>query len=189
MANIDAPRGFRPIGNGAGGTAPRVTLYVRALTGILYEGAPLVKNTSNLAEFDGVTDASATDSQETHDRIVIGVCAHYVAAADTDVYIYDDPAQEFLVQGDSAVGAPFEAVSKYCSLLNMATGNTTSGHSKCEIDSSEITQTRDEFDIVQIKRLYNEPDNDQDAVNAKWVVTSASTCHILGLNSGTRMGT
>lgn len=168
MANIDWPSGLRPIGNGKGGTAPRITKYTRSSTGVLYEGTPLYL----------AATGPATAAQTTMDPAVLGACAHYVASSDTEVYVYDDPDQEYLIQGDSAVATPISVIGQYCNPLNPTTGNATTLQSKCELDTSEVTSAQADGDIFQIVRLWNEDSNDQDAANAKWVVKIAETSHV-----------
>jgi hypothetical protein len=177
MANIDWPSGLRPINNGKAGTAPRIRKYTRSSTGVLYEGAPL-----HMAD-----TGPACSAQTTADPVVLGACAHYVAATETEVYIYDDPDQEYLIQGDSAVTTPLSVIGQYCNPLNPTTGNGTTLQSKCELDTSGITPTQADGDIFQIVRLWDDPDNDQDAVNAKWVVKITPASHVF--TSGGTVGT
>jgi hypothetical protein len=112
------------------------------------------------------------------DPAVLGACAAYVGSSDTEVFVYDDPDQEYEIQGDSAVATPISAIGQYCNPLNPTTGNTTTLQSKCELDTSEITSVQADGDIFQIVRLVADEDNDQDAANAKWIVKIAETSHV-----------
>lgn len=173
MANIDWPAGLRPVSNGKAGTAPRITKYTRSSTGALYEGAPCY-----LAE-----TGPAVAAQTTMDPNVLGVIAAYCGASETEVFVYDDPEQEFEIQGDTAVTTPISVIGHVCNPLNPTTGNATTLQSKCELDISEATTTRADGDILQIVRLVDEESNDQDAANAKWIVKFYEPAHIFGGNT------
>jgi hypothetical protein len=177
MANVDSPLGLRPIGNGVAGTAPRITEYIRSGTAVIYEGALLVKNADGVDVYNGTTAAQAYN--------VIGVAAHYAAASETHVLVYDDPAQEFLIQGDSAVATPLMVIGWYGN-LTAVTGNGTTLQSKSELDTSELTSTYAAFDVCQVRRRWDAQDNDQDAANAKWVVKITDKAHALA-NTSTRV--
>jgi len=166
--------GLRPIGNGVGGTAPQITHYTRSNTAVLYEGAILVRAADGPAVYNGTTAAHAYN--------VVGVCAAYCAADETQVIVYDDPQQEFLVQGDDAIADPIDAIGKMAP-VSPFTGNTTTLQSKTEMTSAGITVTYAAFDCLQIRRIWNGEDNDQDAANAKWVVKFTPTAHILAQSS------
>ena len=177
MANVDAPLGLRPVGNGVAGSAPRITAYTRSGTSVIYEGAMLVLLESGPAVFNGTTAAHAYN--------VIGVAAAYCGASQTEVLVYDDPEQEFLIQGDSAVSTPALAPGRYAN-LTAVTGNATTLQSKSELDTSELTSTYAAFDVCQIRRPWNAQDNDQDAANAKWVVKITDKAHMFA-NTSTRI--
>jgi len=177
MANVDAPLGLRPVGNGVAGSAPRITAYTRSGTSVIYEGAMLVLLESGPAAFNGTTAAHAYN--------VIGVAAAYCGASQTEVLVYDDPEQEFLIQGDSAVSTPALAPGRYAN-LTAVTGNATTLQSKSELDTSELTSTYAAFDVCQIRRPWNAQDNDQDAANAKWVVKITDKAHMFA-NTSTRI--
>lgn len=168
MANIDWPAGLRPVNNGKAGTAPRIRKYTRSSTGVIYEGAPVYL----------AATGPDTAAQTTMDPAVLGACAAYVGSSDTEVFVYDDPDQEYEIQGDSAVATPIGVIGNYCNPLNPTTGNATTLQSKCELDTSEATSVQADGDIFQIVRLVDEQDNDQDAANAKWIVKIAEASHV-----------
>lgn len=168
MANTDWPSGLRPISNGKAGTAPRMRPYTRSSTGIIYEGAPVYL----------AATGPAVAAQTTADPAMLGAAAHYAAADETEIFVYDDPDQEYLIQGDTAVGTPISAIGNYCNPLNPTTGNATTLQSKCELDVSEVTSVQADGDIFQVVRLWNGEDNDQDAVNAVWVVKISEASHM-----------
>lgn len=167
MANTNWPSGLRPISNGIAGTAPRMRPYTRSSTGVIYEGAPVYL----------AATGPAVAAQTTADPAMLGAAAHYAAASDTEIFVYDDPSQEYLIQGDSAVATPIGVIGSYCNPLNPTTGNGTTLQSKCELDTSEATSVQADGDIFQIVRLWNGDDNDQDAADAKWVVKISEASH------------
>lgn len=177
MANVNSPLGLRAVDNGIGGAAPRITQYVRTGTSVIYEGAIVVLLESGPAAYNGTTAAHAYN--------VIGVAAHYCAADQTDVLVYDDPDQEFMIQGDSAVAAPLLAPGRYAN-LTVVTGDTTLLQSKSELDTSELTSTYAAFDVCQVRRPVNAQDNDQDAADAKWIVKITDKAHAFS-NTSTRI--
>ena len=175
MANIDSPMGLRAIGNGTGGTAPRLTKYVRTTTtAVIYEGSP-VQAPADLQMMTAATGA-------TDDPGFVGVASHYVAIGETDVYVYDDPEQEFLIQGDDAVTTPVGDVGMYANVINGNAGSATTLQSTCELDTSTSSLTDADGSFLQIMRLWHAEDNDQDAANAKWVVKFQNRAHIFGSN-------
>lgn len=182
MANIDAPLGLRPIGNGIAGTAPRITKYVRSTTGAIGEGAIMTLDDSG-----PIINVATTHDDLSPGGNVCGVLAHYVAAADTEMFIYDDPKQEFLVQGDTAVTTPISALGQYYTVVNGITHNATTLQSKIELDTSSVTATAAAGDILQVRRLVNEDANDQDAANADWIVVIRPSAHVWGSSVGTRL--
>ena len=182
MANTDSAMGFRAIDNGIAGSSPRITRYVRSTTGAIGEGAMMTLDDSGPIVSVGTTHDDLSPGGN-----FLGALAAYVGADDTEMWIYDDPKQEYLVQGDSAVATPISALGKYCSCLNLTTHNATTLQSKAELDSSELTATAAAGDIVQVRRLWDAEDNDQDAANAKWVVVIRPTSHVWGASVGTRL--
>ena len=134
MGNIDAPRGFRAVKNEAG-TAPRLTPYEAADSINIFDGEILALSTGGQAV--SYTDTLAIEGQ------LIGVAAHFVAAAETDdrtVMVYDDPMQEYAVQAD---GADITALTDYrfklFDVTSPKTGNTTLLTSTSELDASSAS--------------------------------------------------
>lgn len=169
MANVNSPFGLRPVGNGVAGTAPRITKYTRSTTGAIGEGA--------VVHLAATGPAVAADN--TMDPGVIGVTAHFVGTNDTEVYVYDDPNQEFIVQGDSAVTTPISIIGLYGQLVDATTYNATNGDSSVQLDTSEVSSVRADGFVLQVVRPWDSPDNDQDAADAKWVVKITHLSHLL----------
>ena len=165
MSNIDQQLGLRPI-RSPYGTVPRITKYTRSTTGAIYEGAVLSKLSTGPTVYNGTTAAQGYN--------ILGVAAHYVASDETEMLVYDDPNQEYLVQADAnavtTAAAALEAVSKYCNLVSNTVGNTTTLQAKGELDTSEVTGVAAAHDVVQLVRLHTDPSNDVTSANEKWVV-------------------
>ena len=165
MANIDAQLGLRPV-QSKYGTVPRISEYTRSSTGVIYEGALVYLAEAGFAVYNGTTAAQETS--------IIGVTAHPVAANDTDALIFDDPDQLYMVQADgnaiTTAAAALVAQGRYCNLVSHTAGNTLTGQSKIELDTSEVTSVRAAHDVVQLVRLSSDPKNDVTAANEKWIV-------------------
>jgi hypothetical protein len=183
MANIDWPSGLRPVSNGIAGTAPRMKPYPK-LAGIIYEGDMLYMGEGGVVVYNGTTDAHADN--------IVGVAAHYVgtaAATGEAVWVYDDPAQEFICQCDGAditVVADANASLLRHAPVVYATGNTTTLQSKVEIDSSGITSVWTLDTPLLIVRKWEASDNAYGA-NYKFVVKIDNKNHIVTNDSITRI--
>lgn len=128
MANIDAPQGFWPIRHLSGGEI-RTNSYIATAAATIYKGDVLK------VVADGTVEPAAADDGV----IVVGVSAEYIASAATGqkVQVYDDPYIVFGVQCDSGTAAAATDIF-YCTDHVATTGNTLTGVSKQEIDSSEL---------------------------------------------------
>lgn len=131
MANIDAPRGLTPW-NGDG-SSPRLRLYKGGTTTSVGRGDVVALASNGRIHRIATTTGSAS---------IVGVAANYVAApasgvtTPTDVWVYDDPHQSFVIQddGDSATPAQSSVGSTFAMILGAP--NTTTGNSIQEIDAS-----------------------------------------------------
>jgi hypothetical protein len=90
MANVDDPRGFLPYL--IDGKTAKTRDYAKTAAAVVYEGDLVKRVAAGTVETSG---AGVTT--------IIGVAAHFAAAADSVVALYDDPDMEFLVQSDGAV--------------------------------------------------------------------------------------
>lgn len=175
MANIDWPSGLRPVTSGKAGTTPRVRPHVK-LTGAttpIYEGDILYRDEGGVKVYNGTTDTQADQ--------IVGVAAHYSAgAAGTEVLVYDDPEQEYIVQCDGADVSTTtnlnQALYRNAPIV-YATGNTTTLQSKVELDSSGITSVWTLDTPLQIIRKWVAEDNELGA-NVKLVVKIDAMQHI-----------
>jgi hypothetical protein len=84
---------------------------------------------------------------------VIGVAQNHIDASaqatSQDVWVYDDPDQEFEVQDDGEGATPSQAVVGSTFALILTTGNTATGLSKHEIDASAVGQSATDAVLVQ----------------------------------------
>jgi hypothetical protein len=128
MANTDAPCGFWPIRHLAGGEI-RTNSYTATTSATIYKG-DLLKVVAN-----GTVEIGAADIG----IAAIGIAAEHIASASAGqlVQVYDDPYIVFGVQCDSGTAAAATDVF-YCTDHVATTGNTSTGISKNELDSSEL---------------------------------------------------
>lgn len=181
MANIDWPSGLRPVSNGVAGTTPRLRPYNK-LAGIIYEGDILYAGEGGVAVYNGTTDANADN--------LIGVAAHYAGTdAGQEVFVYDDPDQEYLVQVDDASISTTtnlnDARLRHAGIV-YATGNTTTLQSKVELDGSGITNVWTLDLPLLVVRPWVADDNELGA-NIKLVVKIDHRSHIITNDSITRI--
>lgn len=164
MANVDAQIGLRPL-NAPNGNAPRIRPYTRSTTGAIYEGQLLYQASTGFVAYTGTA---------TGDGDILGAAAHYAAADDTEIHVYDDPDQEYLIQADgNAVSTTTQllaTIGRYCNLVSDTSGSTTTLQSKAELDTSEVTATAVAGDVLQIVRFWEGVGNELSSANEKWVV-------------------
>jgi hypothetical protein len=163
MANIDAPRGFTAL-QGQGGT-PRLKKYRAGTATDIFRGDVVAINSSGILHSIATTTGSAK---------IVGVAATAVDAsassANQDVWVWDDPDQQFIGQDDgtgvttstvrNAVGSTFPFI--------VAAGNTLTGQSIFEIDGSATGVSSTDPVIVQ---GYLEGPKNEVGPNATWIFT------------------
>src|SRR6185436_2367509 len=127
MANIDAPRGLAPY-QGQGNT-PRLKKYVNSTTTATGRGDIVAINSSGVVHRIATTRGSGK---------IVGVAANCVAAAaaSTDVWVYDDPDQQFIMQDDGDSATPSQANVGSTFALIIGAPSSTTGQSIFEIDAS-----------------------------------------------------
>ena len=129
MANIDNPRGLKPLHNPTGEV--RVRKYLANVTTDVFQGD--VVQMLATGRVKSITTTTGNDK-------IMGVAANYVDASDSgtpqDIWVYDDPFQEFEIQDDGEAATPSAAVVGATFAMILTTGNTTTGVSKQEIDAS-----------------------------------------------------
>lgn len=207
MANADAAFGLRPI-RYVSGAPYNGAANVYAISGTSGDGAVYIGDPVSLvgtADANGIQKVSltsitaaptaTTDTQEPIVGVVVGVASSrqgdqlqdddkYVASgtggAGKYVLVADDPNLLFEVQEDgnlgiAGVGAHFQ--------LAITAGNNTSGISKTEIDSSDVsTSDASNESNVKVLRLRQKPDNSV-GTNAVWEVMIVNHAYRSGVNT------
>lgn len=180
MANTDSPRGLSPVRHQSGApfSASVNKYYVPAgdATAIYIGG--LVKLAGS-ADADGI--ASVTGNVATGDKVlgvVISVepskaisesTLHKPGSTMAYVHVADDPDLMFEVQEDSVGGAlAATSVGQVADLIGFTAGDTASGRSAIEIDSSTATSIGDGTADVVIMGLVQ--DGGEIGANAMWLV-------------------
>ena len=185
MANQDAPFGLRPIRhrNGAPYTGAANPYYIPAsYATALFIGDPVVKTgTANTAEVDApgagkfnvgtlpaINKASAGDG-----NAVTGVVVGFMGDADDGVYnpasterialVCDDPDVVFEIQADGAIAAT--QVGLNAVLIYTNTGNTNTGLSGAELDTTSDVPAADASNQLTIQRVVNRIDNEAGSAN------------------------
>lgn len=130
MANTHNARGFSPM-RGSNGGEPRVRKYSANVTTDIFRG-DLVQLLA--------TGRVKTITTTTSVASAIGVAANRIKHGDSssaqDIWVYDDPDQEFEVTDDGAAATLSASDVGATFALILTTGNTTTGQSKHEIDAS-----------------------------------------------------
>lgn len=132
MANLDAPRGLRPV-RGTGDSSPRMNVYKAGTTTSIGRGDVVALATNGRIHRVATTTGAAT---------IIGVAATYNATPvagvtePVDVWVYDDPTQLFEIQDDGAGATPAQSSVGATFPLVLGTPSTTTGQSIQELDIS-----------------------------------------------------
>lgn len=133
--------GLHPVGNGVGGTSPRIREYVVNSTyaGTIGEGCIMVKDAlgANLATEDGTANLTLAS--------VLGVAAHGLPTLpgdDAKVTIYDDPQQEFVCPMDATMTTTtaIEAIGQFVGITEEGNlNNTTLGQGNVLLRTASLT--------------------------------------------------
>ena len=179
MANADAAHGLRPVRYLSGavytGAANKYFVPASDATAIYIGG--LVKLAGS-ADSNGI--ASVTGNVATGDAVVGVVVGVAPVTADSTIYreasvaryvmVADDPNLLFEVQEDSDTATLAAGdVGEVADLIGFTAGNTTTGLSTMEIDSSTSTAAGDGTQDVLIWGLAQRQDNEI-GTNANWLV-------------------
>jgi hypothetical protein len=177
MANADTPDGLKPVRyvggapyNGATNryyipaTDTNAAGYLGALVkltgGADADGIPVV--TANVATSNPVCGVIVSVEPVTADSVPYRVnsTARYVNVA-------DDPDLLFEIQEDGTTVAT--VAGSTARLTGFTSGSATTGRSALEISTSDISETSDVDDDVQLIRMVQRPDNAAGA-NGRWLV-------------------
>ena len=141
MANTDNPHGAT-----LAGYARRMTLYPKSTAAIIYAG--------DVVSFPAAGKVAATTAGNTE---IVGVCAGYAVAADTEILVYDDPDQTYYIQDDGAGGTLAAADVGLNADIVATAGNTTFLKSQMELDTSGKQTT-----TAQLRLLGKHPSDSWD---------------------------
>lgn len=160
MANVDAPFGFLPVEDEAGGH-----FYTR-----VYAKAAGDATAIGINDLVDVTGAADTVAQGVAGGPFTGVSRAYGAAstATTHPVLKLNPSTVCVAQEDSVGGAIAAASEALNADVIVAAASATTGLSAMEVDSSTAatTNTLD----TRLLRPYPAPDNTVAVANAKWLV-------------------
>lgn len=174
MANVDAPRGLKPVryASGAPYNGAFNRYYVPATDSTaIFIGDPVTLAGS--ADADGVATVAQSAAAGVIAGVVVGVEAETAdslkyRAASTARYVYvaDDPNLLFSIQEDSVGGALAATDVGNNADIVVGSGDTNTGMSGVELDSSDKKTATAQLRIVG---LDPRPDNEIGA-NADWLV-------------------
>ncbi len=189
MANNDSPFGLKPVRhrNGASYNGAVTPYYIPASYGTaLFIGDPVIKTgTSNTAEVNvpgggkfnigtmpEVNKATAGDGNRITGAIVgfaalpADLSKNYNAASTERVaFVADDPDLVFEIQADGAI--PAASIGLNAVLIYTHSGNTSTGLSGVELDTTSDAPAADASNQLLIMRAVNRDDNDTTLTHAK----------------------
>ena len=187
MANIDAPFGLRPVGhlNGSAWNG-KVNMYLYSAANTLFMGDPVkLAGSSGAAgtvvngiDVEGMATIMRAAAGDALLGVVVGFLPlqsnlevlHAQASVNRIALVVDDPSTVFEIQEDS-VGNDMDAdmVGLCTDMITYAAGNTTTGRSIIELDSSDTATAAGQFRILGLsKRVGNAI-----GANALWRVAIA----------------
>ena len=177
MANVVAPRGFRPVCDKSGRpfTGAGTRYYKDATAGIIGVGDPVIRGT-NSSDPEGGPEIVRATTGSAITGVVIGIepvrsdlSKKHLAAADTGyVIVADDPDLLFAVQeGTGGTALAVTNVGQHIDSITAVDANTTTGQSKYAISNAALAVDN----TWRIERLSTRPDN---AVGdaAEWLVSA-----------------
>ena len=176
MANLDAPFGFRPVGElgsevNTGGTSEYK--IASGETDVIYKGDVVQieatgtitvsgnATTANIGVFNGCFYNDPTTQKPTWSNYYPGSITPTVG--DISAFIYDDPNRLFEVQANATLAQT--AVGDNCDQV-YAAGSTINGQSKSELGA--VAGAAAQFRVV---RISGDPaNNDIASANSNWIV-------------------
>ena len=198
MANTDKPSGFKPVGylSGAPWNGEMTVYYVPSTDGTaIFKGdlVGLAGSADDTGKYPTIQQYTAADTQSLGVAWAFSTVDPQIAADPSDltqfyrpastamyVYVIDSPFVVYEIQEDSGGGSVAAAsVGLNCEVI-VGSGNTTTGLSAMELDTSEVATTATL--PMQILRLVDREDN-AIGTHAKWLVrlNTASLNHATGL--------
>lgn len=185
MANVDSPFGLRPVRHMMGvPLAATINPYYvdSGDSTALFIGDPVIKVTggSNTAAFNGfpigtlpsVIKAAAGDA-DMITGVIVGFLPdpsnldlkHRVGSTSRVALVCDDPFVVFEIQADGAI--PAATIGLNANLIFTHSGNTTTGLSGVELDTTSDGPDADASNQLLILRAVNREDNDTTLAHAK----------------------
>ena len=178
MANIDAPFGFRPVGEvGSGVNTGGTNKYAISdnFGASIYKGSHVMQasgvlavgtdsGATNLGVFNGCFYQDPTYQKPTWSNYY--PASTNITQGTIDAYVYDDPKRLFEAQCDGTIA--LTDIGKNIDSAVTA-GSTVNGQSKTELKASSVNTTAAlQFKITGISK---DPDNsDASSANANWLV-------------------
>jgi hypothetical protein len=186
MANADNPTGLSPIGHidGSPWNGRTVRCYVVDANN-LFVGDPVVLAGSADTDATAPTVAKATAGNTnpiagvvtSFEQVSPGVHSNInlqqiyrTGSVNTYCNVCFDPTVLYEVQGDSVAAIAYTDVGSCFDLIYTHTGNTTTGLSQVELNSSAKTTSASTYQ-VRLWRASTVPGNDITSVNARWIVS------------------
>ena len=189
MANKDAPFGLRPIGNTVGSSDFQMTEYLipdNEATSI-FQGDPVeiddnnagfiavqeaVTNVDNIGVFNGcLIDSDPSTGKPKFSNFYSQT---NITQGKIKAFVFDNPYQRFLIQGDSATAAAAADIGKVADTVATHSGSTTTGISGLELDVSDLAATDGQLKAIAFT---GDPQNNELAIHANYVVQFNEHAH------------
>ena len=189
MANKDAPFGLRPIGNTVGSSDFQMTEYLipdNEATSI-FQGDPVeiddnnagfiavqeaVTNVDNIGVFNGcLIDSDPSTGKPKFSNFYSQT---NITQGKIRGFVFDNPYQRFLIQGDSATAAAAADIGKVADSVATHSGSTTTGISGLELDVSDLETTDGQLKAIAFT---GDPQNNELAIHANYVVQFNEHAH------------
>ena len=189
MANVDAPFGLRPIGNTVGSSDFQMTEYLipdNEGTSI-FQGDPVeiddnnagfiavqeaVTNVDNIGVFNGcLIDSDPSTGKPKFSNFYSQT---NITQGKIKAFVFDNPYQRFLIQGDSATAAAAADIGKVADTVATHSGSTTTGISGLELDVSDLAATDGQLKAIAFT---GDPQNNELAIHANYVVQFNEHAH------------
>lgn len=175
MANNDYPHGLNAVMSRFKDT-PKMTKYFANVTTAVFRGDVITQLASGRVAT--LTTVSGADN-------IIGVAANYNPAGTTpakEIWVYDDMDTVFEIQNDITTDPGLTTARGHLGGLAdlvLTTGDTNSGQSKHELDTSDIGTTT--TTPLKIVGFYNIAGNDISLAHARYLVVLNRHLHEKGV--------
>jgi hypothetical protein len=192
MANVDAPFGFRPVGELGSNIQNGGTTKYRIednQTGAIYKGDPVfvgdgsdagaavtpsagyiasaaATNICCIGIFNGCYYIDPTSGKPTWSNYYPG--AINITEGTIDAYVYDDPSKLFVVQASGTLTYA-SAVNNNIDIATYAAGSTINGQSNVELAAS-VTASGATAQFVIMGLTGDPANNDASSANSNWIV-------------------